>query len=49
MSAIVLVDAATTSADLASSGAAGLPLVQLRDAIHKVDVYLYMYKLHCIV
>ena len=34
--AIVLVDVATTSSDLADSDGSGLPLLQLRDAIHKV-------------
>ena len=34
--AIVLVDCGSTAADLSAPDNAGLPLVQLRDAIHKV-------------
>ena len=36
--AIVLVDGATTSAELSLADTAGLPLSQLRDAIHKVSL-----------
>lgn len=37
--AIILVDATTTSAALSVSDTAGLPLFQLRDAIHKVSAW----------
>ena len=37
--AVVLVDSGTSGADLTGSDNTGLPLVQLRDIIHKVRVY----------
>ena len=37
--AVVLVDSGTSGADLAGSDNTGLPLVQLRDIIHKVHVF----------